>query len=246
MFLIPSSYFEIRKTNSKGRGVFALQDIEPGTVIGDYLGKIMPTERAVKTEPTGVYYMEITNTHSVLADKLTDGIHLINHSCASNCGSDDHEGHALYVALRKIFKGEELTADYFFGPPSHATCNPCRHICHCGSLFCRGTMHTPQNKERSIQNNYSATDRSFSIEIKKLSGNILSPLSSYPKSIPNSSFFDLFGYTKLKPSIRNDTVIPKISSLRNTIRNTGLTIAFPKLGMVVLGVRDDVILSKHL
>jgi len=246
MFLIPKPYYEVRKTNSKGRGVFALQDIEPGTVIGDYLGKIMTTQDAIKTEPTGVYYMEITDTHSVLADKQIVGIHLINHGCAANCGSDDYKGHVLYVALRKIFKGEELTVDYFFGPPSKNTCSPCRHICHCGSVFCRGTMHTPQNKERSIEKNYSEADRSFGIKIKKLSSNALSPLSSYPKSLSPSSFFDLFGYAKLKPLVCNDAIVPTISTLRTKIRNTGLTIVFPKLDVVVLGIIDKVILSKHL
>jgi len=50
MFLLPDSYIEIKKTGKKGRGVFAKKDVRAGTIIGDFLGKIVNDEEADKLE----------------------------------------------------------------------------------------------------------------------------------------------------------------------------------------------------
>ena len=44
MFLLSEDYLQIRKTKKKGFGVFAKKRIKAGTVIGDYLGKVIKTE----------------------------------------------------------------------------------------------------------------------------------------------------------------------------------------------------------
>ncbi len=43
MFFLPKDSWEVKKTKEKGRGVFTKADIPPGTVIGDYLGKVIRT-----------------------------------------------------------------------------------------------------------------------------------------------------------------------------------------------------------
>ena len=246
MFLINSAYYRLKETQRKGRGVFARTDIEPGVVIGDYLGKIVTTEEAYRTEHLGTYYMEATNRYSILADKETVGIHLINHSCVPNCGTIDHKGRALYAAIRKIHKGEELTVNYNFGPPNEKTCDPCRHICHCGSQFCKGTMHSPKAKDDVNSVDYSKNLEGFERELKKRYGKTLLPLSKYPKQVEDDPFFDLFGYEKLSPIIFQDTKIPTIKKLRKTIRSSGLTVTFLKLGLLVHGVVEDTLISTVL
>ena len=41
MFLLKDTDWEIKKTKEKGLGVFAKKEIKAGTVISDYLGKII-------------------------------------------------------------------------------------------------------------------------------------------------------------------------------------------------------------
>lgn len=41
MFLINKSYWKIKKTKEKGFGIFAKKEIKSGTIISDYLGKII-------------------------------------------------------------------------------------------------------------------------------------------------------------------------------------------------------------
>ena len=63
----------------------------------------------------------------------------INHSCEPNCHSrvinvDGHK-HIVILALRKIYRGEELTYDYKF--PIEDEKIPCL----CGAENCRGTLN---------------------------------------------------------------------------------------------------------
>lgn len=51
-----------------------------------------------------------------------------------------YKGHTLAFALRDIAANEELTIHYLLAPKDKF-CNPCEHICHCGSELCTGTMH---------------------------------------------------------------------------------------------------------
>jgi len=229
-----------------GRGAFATTDIMPGTVIGDYLGIVMPTPKAIKTEPMGTYYMEITDTHSVLADKDDLGIQIINHSCTPNCGSDNYRGHILYFALRKIFAGEELTVNYNFGPPDRESCNPCRHSCQCNSMFCTGSMHTAASKDSLITFEYSKHSEFFKKAIEKLDGKMLPRLKNYPRKLNDDSFFDLFGYEKQSPTVLQNKTIPTVKKLREVIRDRGRTIAFPKFGLRVHGVTYSAIISTAL
>ena len=246
MFLIPESHYSIKSTQRKGRGVFAQQDIQPGTVIGDYLGVILPTKDAIQTEHMGTYYMELTKSHSAIAEKNGEGIHLINHCCTHNVGVEDYEGHAIFFALRKIFKGEELTVNYNYGPPNESTCNPCRHTCHCDSRFCKGSMHSAGEKDSLIVHEYSKHTKTFEDEIAKLEGKMLPALPHYPSEIPDDSFFDLFGNPLLEPVSLDYTEIPSIHKLREIIRSTGLAVKFPKLRLHIYGIRDDTIIAMRV
>src|SRR5271156_946613 len=115
MFLIPSSWYRVKQLKRRGRGVFVLHDIEPGTVIGDYLGKIVkPYSNNEKKH--GLYDMQCGLYYDVVADPKKVGVHFINHSCANNVEMYPyHGGHVLFVAIRKIFKGEELGINYGLG-----------------------------------------------------------------------------------------------------------------------------------
>jgi len=71
------------------------------------------------------------------------GAEFINHSCDPNCHAVIVRGHILYVALRDIEPGEELTVDYRFEPDVPTV------RCICGMQRCRGTINLPkQTKAR--------------------------------------------------------------------------------------------------
>jgi SET domain-containing protein len=117
MLVLPTSDWLIKKTKHKGRGVFARTIIEPGTVVADYLGKILTHSQAEnRPELMGV----VRSEKEVIwpADIRAPGAHCVNHSCAANCGYYPYHGHVLIVALRRIFPGEEFGVDYMMDAPT--------------------------------------------------------------------------------------------------------------------------------
>lgn len=182
MFLISKVFWEIKKTKRKGYGVFAKNKIEKGTVIGDYLGKIIKTsEYDLEKDKNGLYLMYYSDEFCIYPDLKKPGIHLFNHSCSPNCWIYNYLGHTLFFALRDIKNGEELTILYSL-PPKDTTCNPCTHDCRCGSKNCTSTMHLTEKKFKRWQ---KFQDKEFG-KIKKAGvkdGQNLKRLKIYPKSI---------------------------------------------------------------
>jgi len=156
MFLLDKSYYEIRDTKEKGKGVFAKKDIEAGTVIGDYLGKLIKFEDEESYEDKyGLYSMYYNEKATIFADQKSIGIHLINHSCSANCGMFPYGLRCLYFSIRKIFKGEELTVHYgISAPKSRLEKN---YPCSCKSINCIGTMHVSNNKYKLKDNGEKTT-----------------------------------------------------------------------------------------
>src|SRR5579871_5079449 len=125
MFLLSPDYWEIKKTKNKGKGVFAKKNIIAGTIIGDYLGKIIRKDDEEKYEDKyGFYAMYYHGRATIFPEVKQPGIHLINHSCMPNCYMYTYQGHTLYFALRRIFAGEELTVSYLVSPLDD-DCSPC-------------------------------------------------------------------------------------------------------------------------
>jgi len=196
MFLIKD--FTIKKTKERGQGAFASSDIEAGTVIGDYLGTILPEEQ--DDQSRGVYSMAWGGDDDtiILANPDEIGIHLINYSCAPNCGMYPYNGRTLYFALRKIFKGEELTVNYFLGEPDE-TCNPCPDACYCGEPSCRGTMHThPATMEVYLQYEKNIQKKQH-IPKRPQEGITLKKLKKYPGYVEAPYITQLSEILALKP-----------------------------------------------
>lgn len=63
------------------------------------------------------------------------GAEYINHSCDPNLVARIIKGHILYMSLRDIKKGEELTVDYHFDKKVEKV------ACICGTPKCRGTIN---------------------------------------------------------------------------------------------------------
>jgi hypothetical protein len=70
----------------------------------------------------------------------------LNHSCEPNLGI---QGQIVYVALRDIKRGEELTFDYAMNGDE-----PYEMKCRCGKKSCRGTITGFDWKNPELQKKY--------------------------------------------------------------------------------------------
>ena len=128
-----------RQSPIHGNGVFALRDIPKGSRVVEYRGR-----RLTHAEADRRYGDEIDTGHTflfTLNDRyLVDGgdggnvARWINHSCTPNLVPRIYKGHIIYMSLRAITPGEELTVDYNFAYKGDKS--PCR----CGAERCRGIM----------------------------------------------------------------------------------------------------------
>ncbi len=251
MFLIPASYYQIRQTKKKGRGVFARREIPAGTVIGDYLGLLIKDEKAELLEKkygNSCYSMDYNdNGLSIFpVDIKAPGVHLINHSCSSNCDAYFYYGHTLYFTLRRILPGEELTIDYGFdtddGRAGNRNKKEFLHPCFCGSPFCRGTMYASDAKLRRYGAFYRAETKGQKFQTLP-AGKILPPLDNYPKEIKDNHIFNLFADREAAPLNFNDEKMPSISELRKRLRESGRVLNFKKLGLKVSAIVEGLIVA---
>lgn len=188
MFLIKKDYWQVKKTEEKGYGVFAKKKIKTGTIIGDYLGKVIETAKYdLDKDKKGLYLTYLTDQASIYPNLKTPGIHLLNHSCAPNCWIYIYCGHTLFFALRDIGPGEELTISYLLSP-NDGTCTPCTHICKCNSKFCTSTMHLQKDKYESWQK-FQDEEKEKTKTAKFTFGRNLLKLTSYPRKIPNNPIY---------------------------------------------------------
>jgi hypothetical protein len=182
MIFLPNEFWEIKETANRGQGIFAKRKINAGTIIGDYLGKVIKTaEYDLDKDKEGLFLMYLTDQACIYPNLKKPGIHLLNHSCSPNCWIYTYQGHTLFFALRNIEPKEELTISYLLSPKDD--CSPCTHNCKCESKFCTGTMHLSKvkyekwQKFQNLENKKTKTSR-------VVFGKNLPKLSSYPKTIP--------------------------------------------------------------
>lgn len=241
MFLIKD--FLVKTDKKKNRCVFASRDIPAGTVIGDYLGTVIP-EKDEDEQTQGLYAMSIDAGAVVLANPAVSGIHWINHSCAPNTALHPVGSHVIYFALRKIFKGEEITVNYLLGMPDRS-CNPCKHQCYCGEKNCRGTLHCSTRDverylrfEKRIQKDQGWKEKK---EPPVPFGTQLPPLKNYPRYIIDDPVYDIFASSTHVPLRYADSELPSRDALRMLIRETGVACFFSNLGITVTAVRERTI-----
>jgi uncharacterized protein len=120
-------------------GVFAEEQIPSGKRVIEYTGeKISEREsmrRAIRQLASGkaqrIYSVNLNRRWKLDASRRGSGAEFINHSCDPNLTVRKMRGKIFLYSLKKIRRGQELTADYGF-------C--CSYPCHCGARNCRGTL----------------------------------------------------------------------------------------------------------
>ena len=245
MILLSEKYWEFNETVDRGKGIFAKKDINPGIVLGDYLGTVLRTRDVdIKDDEKNLYLVYYHDDAAIYPNLKKPGIHLLNHSCTPNASMYTYFGHVLFFVLRHIFAGEEITVSYMLSPLDEF-CKPCTHICVCKSSFCNQTMHLSTARYKKWREHEEINAKKT--KRKRISYNRELPkLSLYPKNIPDHKIYSLFGNDKKPPIESSYKVLPTIRALRGLIRSTGRTIALPKLNTKILGIEENIIISEAL
>lgn len=244
MFLLEDDAWEIKESGTMGRGVFAKKDIAPGVIIGDYIGEVIPMADESKYEGDDHFYlMYYSDEVTISPNPKTPGVHLLNHSCTPNCWMYTYKGHTLYFALRHIFPGEELTISYLLSPQDEE-CKPCTHLCACNGAICHQSMHLSE-KRYEKWDAFHEKEEQKTTPAKVTPGSMLPLLDSYPENIPDNPIYTLFGSNQKDSLVCEENVMPIVEKVRAMIRQSGKTLLFPKLHLQVLGVFEDLIITKQ-
>ncbi|KAL7381507.1 hypothetical protein ABVT39_006987 [Epinephelus coioides] len=133
----------VYRSDIHGRGLFCKRNIEAGEMVIEYAGTVIRAvltdkrEKYYDSKGIGCYMFRIDDFDVVDATMQGNAARFINHSCEPNCYSRvinvDGRKHIVIFALRKIYRGEELTYDYKF--PIEDENSKLR--CNCGMRRCR-------------------------------------------------------------------------------------------------------------
>ncbi|XP_013929455.1 PREDICTED: histone-lysine N-methyltransferase 2A-like isoform X2 [Thamnophis sirtalis] len=150
---MPMRFRHLRKTSKEavgvyrspihGRGLFCKRNIDAGEMVIEYAGNVIRSiltdkrEKYYDSKGIGCYMFRIDDSEVVDATMHGNAARFINHSCEPNCYSRviniDGQKHIVIFAVRKIYRGEELTYDYKF--PIEDASN--KLLCNCGAKKCR-------------------------------------------------------------------------------------------------------------
>jgi uncharacterized protein len=127
---------EVKGSAIHGRGLFAKDAITAGEIVAIKGGYILDMAAWRALEPAlGAAEIQIAEDFviaPVTADEREGSMLFTNHSCDPNIAI---QGQIVFVAMRDIAAGEELTHDWATTDDADYTL-----ACRCGSARCRGTI----------------------------------------------------------------------------------------------------------
>jgi len=127
---------DIKPSSIHGRGCFATVPFRRRHKIAEYTGeKISNAEARRRAHRKMLRICEVNSRWSLDGSRGGNGTHYINHSCAPNAFMQILYDHILFIALRDIEPGEEITIDY------ESTLHSDDKRCICGAATCRGTIN---------------------------------------------------------------------------------------------------------
>ncbi|HEY6347018.1 MAG TPA: SET domain-containing protein-lysine N-methyltransferase [Bryobacteraceae bacterium] len=132
----------IRPSTIHRYGVYAQECIPANRKVIEYTGERINRREAKSRADGQLTYLFALDPYWTLDGAVGgSGAEIINHSCDPNLISRVMKGHVLYMSLREIELGEELTVDY------HLDWNPPPTPCRCGTAKCRGTLEIRRRGE---------------------------------------------------------------------------------------------------
>ena len=141
---------EIRDSRIHGKGIFARIAIAKGDIIAVKGGHVMSADEWEMVETNlGSSEIQITNDlfiGPVTASEREGAMVYTNHSCEPNIAL---QGQIVFVAMRDIRAGEELTHDW-----ATTDAGDYKMLCNCGSVNCRGTITGQDWKKPELRKKY--------------------------------------------------------------------------------------------
>jgi hypothetical protein len=138
---------EIRSSPIRGRGLFATGEFRLGEVVYVMGGYVFTRQ---SSENPGTLFqrseIQIADNLFIGAIQPDDCMIASNHSCDPNTAV---QGQIVFVAIREIATGEELTYDW-------ATTDDAAYAikCRCGSAACRGIITGKDWQQKDLQQKY--------------------------------------------------------------------------------------------
>ncbi len=133
----------IRRSAIHRYGVYANERIAANRKVIEYTGARLNRKDAAAVDSSEYTYLFAVDDYWTLdGARGGSGAEIINHSCEPNLISRVMKGHVLYMSLRKIEDGEELTIDYNFADLTELT------PCSCGAMACRGTIEKRKKRTK--------------------------------------------------------------------------------------------------
>lgn len=150
LFVWFSEKVEKYQSGIQGMGLRATQAISDGELLVVKGGHVFPREMrddlAKKLGPSEIQIADHLFIGPVTAEERDDAMMYLNHSCDPNVGIS---GQILFLAMRDIDKGEELTFDYATGDDDDWTLD-----CNCGSPLCRYIVTGQDWRKPELQHRY--------------------------------------------------------------------------------------------
>jgi uncharacterized protein len=106
----PSQYCLAVRRAGAGRGLFALEPIQKGASIIEYVGPTLAEEQWLNSRNR--YLFKVTEKKTIDGWNKRNIARFINHSCRPNCVIKISKGRVFVVAKRRIKPGEELAYHY--------------------------------------------------------------------------------------------------------------------------------------
>lgn len=143
-----------------GRGLFAKAPIAKGEVVVVKGGYVLSREQRDRIDrvlgPSEIQIAEDLFIGPTTLQERKGGMMHLNHSCEPNLGL---QGQIVFVAMRDIAAGEEVTFDYAMTDDEEYEME-----CHCGSATCRNVITGADWRNAELQAKY---DGYFSWFIQK-------------------------------------------------------------------------------
>jgi uncharacterized protein len=147
-FLSPKT--EVRSSAIHGRGLFAREAIARDEVVAIKGGHIFDRERLRELQsllgPAEIQIADDLFIGPVCAEEREGSMIFSNHSCDPNLGV---QGQVVFVAMRDIQPGEELTHDW-----AMTDCDSSSLSCQCGAACCRKIVTGMDWKRTDLQDKY--------------------------------------------------------------------------------------------
>ncbi len=140
----------VKESSIHGKGLFAVEPIAKGEIVCVKGGYIFDREK-LRRIPDWYYSAEVQIAEDLFIGPLSEGerqgsMIFSNHSCDPNIGV---QGQIVFVALRDIEVGEELTHDW-----ATTDDDDYKIECRCGAPNCRKTITGKDWQRKDLQQKY--------------------------------------------------------------------------------------------